>query len=114
MRLNLKAIARRARFYDPGWVDRVLQAGLVQGGFIKIEPSAWKELSCRPWPQWAYDLAAKAQPGDRGLGDVLEREVGLLGSATAVAWWQAHVGGKPPLKPCRLNRRYPLPRSPAA
>jgi len=90
--------------------------GYWQGDVLVVDRSQW--IAHRPpvasssWPRWATELAAHARPGDRGLGDVVEREIGPFGS-DAFKEWYAGVAGVM-ARTCRCaewkpvwNARYP-------
>jgi hypothetical protein len=42
----------------------------------------------RQWPAWASPLKLFAQPGDRGLGDIVARKIGLARGAAFKAWFK--------------------------
>jgi hypothetical protein len=61
-------------------------------------------------PKWVVELMAKAKPGDRGLGDVIAREIGWKGDPKFEAWFKANLR-----KPCKgywslemVNAKWPL------
>jgi hypothetical protein len=42
----------------------------------------------RQWPAWALPLKLFAQSGDRGLGDIVARKIGLARGAAFKAWFK--------------------------
>ena len=61
------------------------------------------------WPTWARTLAGEKVLGDRGVGDTVERTVGLMGSPAFLSWYHATIGGNAPCPDCPAvwNRLYP-------
>ncbi len=73
-------------------------------------PNRTAEVARADWPEWATLVALKAQPGDRGVGDVVARIVGPFGGDLFKSWYQKIFN-----KPCgcqerqeNLNALYPL------
>ena len=60
-------------------------AGTVSGPVI-VTPA--------PWPKILLPLKLLAQPGDRGLGDIIERVIGPIGGEAFKAW-HLKVFGRP-------------------
>lgn len=63
------------------------------------------------WPLMLRPLKLLAQPGDKGLGDIVERVVGPVGGEAYKKWYLQMFG-----KPCgctkrkdNLNQFFPLP-----
>ena len=40
------------------------------------------------WPLWAEPLKLFSQPGDKGLGDIVARKIGLARGAAFKAWFK--------------------------
>ena len=60
------------------------------------------------WPKWAQEMATKRLPEDRGVGDTIEHEIGLVGTPAFMGWYRAKFGRRPcPQCPARWNRQYP-------
>jgi hypothetical protein len=64
----------------------------------------------RDWPLILRPLRLLAKPGDKGLGDIVERVIGPVGGDAYKAWYKNVFG-----KPCgctkrgdNLNKRFPL------
>lgn len=62
------------------------------------------------WPLLLRPMKLLAQPGDKGLGDIVERTIGPVGGDAYKIWYKTTFG-----KPCKcnkrqdnLNERYPL------
>jgi len=63
----------------------------------------------RDWPPGLLPLKLLANPGDRGLGDIVERQLGMVGTAFKTAY--AALLKQPCVCSNRqkwLNTRYPL------
>ena len=59
------------------------------------------------WPDWAKAFVDKRAEGERGLGDTIEREIGLCDSVEFIAWWDKTIGIEPrPRCPSALNRTF--------
>lgn len=67
----------------------------------------WLRRPPEPWPEWATALATQRWPADRGLGDTIEHEIGLLGGPAFQKWWATLSDLPAPSCPCHLNQRYP-------
>jgi hypothetical protein len=66
----------------------------------------------REWPLLLQPFKLMARPGDRGLGDIIERVIGPVGGDAYKAWYLKVFG-----VPCgctrrsdNLNQRFPLPQ----
>lgn len=59
-----------------------------------------------PWPLWAQPFRLLAVPGDRGLGDIVHRQ---LGGDAFPAWYARTLGGNCGCadRVAALNRRWP-------
>jgi hypothetical protein len=76
------------------------------------DPPSYAErgLKSPNWPLILLPLKLLAQPGDRGLGDIVERTIGPIGGEIYKSWYKRIFG-----KPCgcqerkeNLNSEYPL------
>ena len=88
------------------------------GDYLEIPSQSFTVTKTRPfpvWPQWAEKFKARFQPGDRGLGDVIEREAGIFGSERFTVWHRSVFGDKRPCPNCPAlwNRLYPIPAATA-
>lgn len=84
---------------------RLTLHGLQYGAFAPLNPVKEKE-----WPLALLPLKLLAQPGDKGLGDIVERTVGPVGGDAYKAWYLKIFG-----RPCgctkrkdALNQRFPI------
>lgn len=98
--------------------QRLAVAGEWQGDILVVDRADWHKL--RPslstpasWPPWAIELAEAARPGDVGLGDVAEREIGPFGSDAFKVWYGEVAGVMSATCRCAgwkpvWNARYPV------
>ena len=65
----------------------------------------------KAWPIWARILSRRRADGDRGVGDTVERVVGLIGSEPFAFWHYCVFGAARPHPKCpaRWNKLYPYP-----
>lgn len=86
------------------------------GDFVDLSSDVWAQLKSRfarpsspAWPPWALAMATHRAPGDRGVGDTLEHEVGIIGSPAFAAWFRRTIKDCIPCPNCpaQLNRRFP-------
>jgi hypothetical protein len=130
---------RKLAHHDPGLWQRALKGGRISGDqlFIEIADLGLRQnaelrtgehrtsnaehrtlneaLEQMPWWVKAMEagwpaLRALARPGDRGMGDVVERTVGPLGGTAFKGWYQKLTGRSCGCGARReeLNRWYPL------
>lgn len=77
-----------------------------------IEHRDYQQLISRApahWPRWAIEAEKMRQPGDRGVGDTIEKQIGLVGSRQVAAWFQSVMGETlvGMICPACLNALYP-------
>lgn len=72
-------------------------------------PARRLEKTClKPWPIWARLVRSRRIAGDRGVGDTVERTVGIFGSEAFRFWHYCVFGGRKPCPACpsKWNRVY--------
>ena len=52
-----------------------------------VIPQKAEPAKSQPWPLVLLPLKLLAQPGDKGLGDIVDRTVGPLGGEAFKAWY---------------------------
>jgi len=73
---------------------------------VAIDPRPVGIVSAMPrdeWPAYIEGIALLAQPGDKGIGDVIARTVGPIGGALFKKWFEKMTG-----KPCGCSQRQEL------
>ena len=62
------------------------------------------------WPLILQPMKLLAQPGDKGLGDILARKIGPIGGDAFKAWYKATFGKSCGCDPRQesWNKKYPL------
>src|SRR5689334_6602611 len=114
IRLNRRHLER----HNPALLEALAAHGIWRGKMLEVGRAVYFEKiggmpspKPRPWPTWALALAALANPGDVGLGDVAAREIGPFKSDAFKLWYAEAAGvGAAPCQ-CSMrswNRRYPL------
>lgn len=68
-----------------------------------------RPLPIAEWPDWALALADYRLPDDSGVGDTVEKTIGLFGSDTFKFWFHQTFGHNRhcPKCPAKWNRLYP-------
>lgn len=102
------------RWWKNGVLVRELRDGVEVFDDIGISaptPLLIRRTSSTEWPLALRPLKLLAQPGDKGLGDIVERVIGPVGGEAYKKWYLKVFG-----KPCgctrrkdNLNERFPLP-----
>lgn len=91
-------------------IENAVCAGAPPNWCSDNNPNRTAEVPRPEWPLWAKELTTFAQPGDRGVGDIIARTIGPIGGDLFKSWFQKIFN-----KPCgcterqeSLNLQYPL------
>lgn len=98
--------------------ERLLAVGELQGEILSvsrsdyrvIRPQTGEPATHRHWPIWARLIRSRRTVEDRGVGDTLERTVGLFGSEDFRFWFYCVFGASKrpcPACPAKWNRAFP-------
>lgn len=100
-------------YANMGYDDSDLQSTVETGICDHMEPGDRAEYCTgyvAPWPLLLQPLKLLAQPGDKGLGDIVDRVIGPAGGDAYKAWYEkifkTSCGCKK--RQDNLNGRYPL------
>lgn len=120
----MKFLVRETLVYEIGEVEDGASAIATRkagGGLLMREHASYVVTQCnggssgpvpyKDWPMWAKILSKFAKDGDKGIGDVVLRQIGSENSDQFKAWYKKTTG-----KDCgctgrqaRWNREFPLP-----
>lgn len=91
--------------------------GEWRGDVLVVDRDVWDHAGVAGrvpgWPDWALALAKRARVGDKGLGDVVAREIGPFGSDVFKVWYAGVAGVMAATCRCAgwqpiWNARYPV------
>jgi len=71
MKIRLSRIALQAHSRPPGYAQKVLAAGTIEGEFLRLTPRAYNAL----YREFNGDGFVRPKPLKRGLGDIVEKLV---------------------------------------
>ena len=100
---------------------RLMAAGKMVGHALEVSVENYRQIcqpalrppppnpSPVPWPIWARLVRSRRTAGDRGVGDTVERTIGIFGSDDFRFWHYCVFGSRKPCPACpsKWNRAFP-------
>lgn len=117
MRLRLAGLGRLPETER----EQLLAAGRMVGNALEVAVKDYRRI-CQPalrppppnsppapWPIWARLVRSRRAAGDRGVGDTVERTIGIFGSDDFRFWHYCVFGSRKPCPACpsKWNRAFP-------